>query len=937
MQKVIEKARMAYVPTAAPVIPQVVPQVVPQIVPPAPTIGSLPVPTAASSVQKPVDAATLQSLYSLYAAANMNLNPAAAQSLLGLTGTTTNEAFLKYFYSQAGVLPTGVVPTNPAITVANAIVPTPAAAIPIIDITKKSSSDVSMKKESGVPSKTSYKRSKSRSISKSPRSRSRSYSRSRSRSSDREDRYSRRRRDRSDSRERRRSRDRYDRYDKRDKSRRDSRERERGRYRRSSSHERSRSYNNSRDDRPYNAPLATRNTENNTSNTTNNGNGRNPANGDVWEVKPAQQQQQFLSTDRDKLMEIKNKRNPNAFQNSYPPNQQQKNQNQQQQEEPPQNDDYGHCVRINNVERECFYSDIRRFFFGLAIGQNDIKIMYDQEYGSRTGEVLVRFLSAESKKIALEKNLTILKNNVVTITSITDDDFQKSVDKPNKYVGGNRNVGTNYISSEDAKKVQNPDDFWDDDGDKIDLEAKSYATKYNYLMVDDLPRFCRIDDVRRSFPSAVEIAFPKNAVFLRYRTPLEAKKIMDDRYAHYINNKRVYLSISDEKEFTKEKSACRPEFIWCADKKKDDDIVIVVDDDMDGSHDNGNSFNRNSGNPNNRAANFNAFKNNWNSVIDSNSNSKVGWRPLDPRTNWNSNSNKSDGKSRWGSNSDSKSDYNNAGSDAKTSYNTSSKSNSNWNDEDWNNDSRNSNGKSDTDRSPDRNATKDDPSKTIPGKAPPSLMDLKLKVNNVTPSDLVEILEEDVSESDCVIIKNLSQQTTEVDVVAFLRKVDVNPQRVHILWDKQGKPSGDCFCEFNSKEVAKKALQLDNFSLDENIVSIKLIAREKVEAILSSFSDSAKKQPQMKSNGSSLNGSMPDEPDDRVVYLSNVPYYCSHDDILEQYREYELNPEQIVRRFVNGRPSGNVVITFNTPEDAASARRKKVRINGRFIIMKTVG
>lgn len=108
----------------------------------------------------------------------------------------------------------------------------------------------------------------------------------------------------------------------------------------------------------------------------------------------------------------------------------------------------GQCVKVSNVDSEIYYSDIRKFFAGLSIGPNDIKYIND-DYGNKTGIVLIRFLSSDSKKQALTKNGWQLKNNQVMITSLSESDYDKAQDnaKAIRQPGSNsvgNNQGNNY-------------------------------------------------------------------------------------------------------------------------------------------------------------------------------------------------------------------------------------------------------------------------------------------------------------------------------------------------------------------------------------------------------------------------------------------------------------------------------------------------------------
>jgi RNA-binding protein 12 len=89
----------------------------------------------------------------------------------------------------------------------------------------------------------------------------------------------------------------------------------------------------------------------------------------------------------------------------------------------------GTCVKMANVDKDTTYGDIRKFFAGLAIGNNDIKFVTNSKGGS---VALVRFVSSDSKKQALTKNGWQLKSSQIFITSISEDDYENDLEGSSK-------------------------------------------------------------------------------------------------------------------------------------------------------------------------------------------------------------------------------------------------------------------------------------------------------------------------------------------------------------------------------------------------------------------------------------------------------------------------------------------------------------------------
>lgn len=119
-----------------------------------------------------------------------------------------------------------------------------------------------------------------------------------------------------------------------------------------------------------------------------------------------------------------------------------------------------------------------------------------------------------------------------------------------------------------------------------------------------------------------------------------------------------------------------------------------------------------------------------------------------------------------------------------------------------------------------------------------------------------------------------------------------------------------------------------------------LIPREQVEAVLSSFGGDESRPKR---------GPGPPRPDwappndfgspGCVLMMSNLCYRAEIEDILEEFREFDLGPDQIIRRFNDmGQPTGNACINFNSSEDAELAIEKynSIKIMNRPVWLKRV-
>lgn len=205
--------------------------------------------------------------------------------------------------------------------------------------------------------------------------------------------------------------------------------------------------------------------------------------------------------------------------------------------------------------------------------------------------------------------------------------------------------------------------------------------------------------------------------------------------------------------------------------------------------------------------------------------------------------------------------------------------------------------------------------------------------------------------TDCIMIKRMDKSVTIEDVEIFLADANIKKSqiRIHILLDKRGQPSGDCFVEFQFPDNIQSALTKNNQFIKQNRVEVMLIPREQVDAILNSFGSDGPPPLQQQQQQQQQSQYQPQNhrrdwgpPQDFgspncVVCLSNLSYRALTEEIIEAFAEFDLKPDQVIRRFNdNGQPTGMACINFNSPEDATKAcdEYNKVLIQNRPVWLK---
>ncbi|XP_059612604.1 uncharacterized protein LOC132259076 [Phlebotomus argentipes] len=135
----------------------------------------------------------------------------------------------------------------------------------------------------------------------------------------------------------------------------------------------------------------------------------------VPEVK-VNQKRSLSPEERANLMKLNDKRDSSAFQgNSW------KGRNSGGDKEG------GRCVKIYGMDPITGYGEIRRFFYGLSINTDGIKMINDR-HGKRVGMAYIEFMRSETRSVALARNGMMLKDRKVRISEITQEEFDKEVD-----------------------------------------------------------------------------------------------------------------------------------------------------------------------------------------------------------------------------------------------------------------------------------------------------------------------------------------------------------------------------------------------------------------------------------------------------------------------------------------------------------------------------
>ncbi|XP_065358964.1 putative uncharacterized protein DDB_G0282133 [Calliphora vicina] len=222
------------------------------------------------------------------------------------------------------------------------------------------------------------------------------------------------------------------------------------------------------------------------------------------------------------------------------------------------------CVRIANMCSRTTYSDLRKFFVGLFIPHNGIKMLNDK-HGLRVGIAYVQFSRHSSVAKALCRTKNLLKGKSVIIEPVSEQEFNKAEDsfrplnqdkeyshRGNDSDNDNNEGGGLHGSNNSGFSALNP------------YKKMIQLEPFTVLYIEDIPSLATEQDIMKMFSSyslydILLIASPENrrefVAHVRFSREEDAKSAYEDRAHHQIGYRRVRVHPSsiEEMENAKEK------------------------------------------------------------------------------------------------------------------------------------------------------------------------------------------------------------------------------------------------------------------------------------------------------------------------------------------------------------------------------------------------
>ncbi|XP_067012208.2 uncharacterized protein [Anabrus simplex] len=186
----------------------------------------------------------------------------------------------------------------------------------------------------------------------------------------------------------------------------------------------------------------------------------------------------------------------------------------------------GLCVEIRHMPPETVIGDIRRFFQGLYISNNAVKIINDN-HGNRVGIAYVKFVKLQDKEMAMHYTGKTIRGSIVEILHLEDDIFDKAIDQ--------------YQPPQET-------DMEIDSPESVDQLKQEALSQFVCLSVHDLPPYVKEEDIFKLFQgyTVVEVVMsvskgPKKEyeAYVKFSHHEDAKKALHSQAKYIIGHKVV--------------------------------------------------------------------------------------------------------------------------------------------------------------------------------------------------------------------------------------------------------------------------------------------------------------------------------------------------------------------------------------------------------------
>ncbi|XP_022216836.2 mediator of RNA polymerase II transcription subunit 12 [Drosophila obscura] len=211
-------------------------------------------------------------------------------------------------------------------------------------------------------------------------------------------------------------------------------------------------------------------------------------------------------------------------------------------------------VKISGMCQSTSYSDLRKYFQGLYIPHNGIKIMTVN--GSRTGVAYIEFSRVSSAQKALQRHNTMFRDRLVQIVPIGDAEFEQADEYSHR----------NQQHQQQQQQQQLPQDVLARNASS-DRGGGGGIPSFNVLYLEDLPQLTTEQDIMKMFSATCTIVdillapSPNNrrefVAFVLFARETEALSALEDQSRHYIGFRQLRVRPSSQAEMMQAKEKQR--------------------------------------------------------------------------------------------------------------------------------------------------------------------------------------------------------------------------------------------------------------------------------------------------------------------------------------------------------------------------------------------
>ncbi len=177
-------------------------------------------------------------------------------------------------------------------------------------------------------------------------------------------------------------------------------------------------------------------------------------------------------------------------------------------------------------------------------------------------------------------------------------------------------------------------------------------------------------------------------------------------------------------------------------------------------------------------------------------------------------------------------------------------------------------------------------------------------------------------------LRGLPYTSKKFEIIEFLRGIRVSEEEIALLYDIEGKFSGEAYVQLHNEPDFKEALSFNLSELGNRYIEIfETNENEMSKAKLSQNPEKREIRQLYDSNWASLL-----KDGIGILKMRGLPFSCTEEDIRTFFKDYRIIEDGIKRAVLGGRPSGECFVIFESKEEVVGALGLHMeKIGNRFI------